>query len=80
VRLVDQQVDPVRFFVGFAGWDASQLEAELQDGSWLAMPASPEHIFASDDDPWPKLVTQVIGERTLSALKIKHRPNDPSVN
>ena len=59
VQVVEQQVDPVRFFVGFAGWDTGQLEAELEDGSWLSMPASPEHVFASDDDLWPKLVKQV---------------------
>lgn len=80
LQVVEQQVDPVRFFVGFAGWDTGQLEVELEDGSWLSMPASPEHVFASDDDLWPKLVKQVIGERVLSALKIKHRPDDPSVN
>jgi hypothetical protein len=28
VQVVEQQVDPVRFLVGFAGWDTGQLQAE----------------------------------------------------
>jgi putative transcriptional regulator len=80
VQVVEQRVDPVRFFVGFAGWDTGQLEAELEDGSWLSIPASPEHVFAQEDDLWRKLVKQLLGERTLSMLKIKHRPDDLSVN
>ncbi len=79
-RLVEQQVEPVKFFAGFAGWGKGQLEAELEDGSWLTLPALPEYVFAYGDDLWPKLVGQILGEKTLSALKIKHRPDDPTDN
>jgi len=79
-ELVEQHVDPIKFFAGFAGWDEGQLEAELEDGSWLTMPALPEHVFAYGDDLWVKLATRILGERTLSALKIKYRPDDPSIN
>ena len=79
-QLVNQQVAPIKFFVGFAGWDAGQLEEELEDGSWLTLPVLPEHVFTYGDDLWPKLFTQIIGNRTLSALKITHRPDDPSRN
>jgi len=79
-RLVAQEADPIRFFVGFTGWDDGQLEAELKDGSWLTMPAMPEHVFVYDDDLWVKLATWIPGEKTISALKIKHRPDDPSIN
>ena len=78
--LVAQQVDPIKFFVGFAGWDKGQLEAELEHGSWLTMTVLPEHVFAYGDDLWPRLARRVFGERTFSALKIKHRPDDPSIN
>jgi putative transcriptional regulator len=79
-RLVEQHVEPVKFFVGFAGWDQGQLEAELEDGSWLTKPGLPEHVFAYGDDLWPKLARQILGERTFAALKIKRRPDDPSSN
>jgi len=79
-RLVAKQANPIKFFAGFAGWDEGQLEAELKDGSWLTMPALPEHVFTYGDDLWPRLARQVFGGRTFSALKIKHRPDDPSIN
>ena len=79
-QLVEQHVDPIKFFVGFAGWDQGQLEAELEDGPWLTTPALPEHVFAYCDDLWPKLAKRMLGERMLSVLKIKHRPDDPSIN
>jgi len=79
-QLVEQQVEPIKFFAGFAGWDEGQLETELQDGSWLTLPALPEHVFAYGDDLWLRLVGQMLGDKTLSALKIRHRPDDPSNN
>jgi putative transcriptional regulator len=79
-QLVSQLVDPVKFFVGFAGWGEGQLETELKDGSWLTTPASPEEIFTYGDELWPRLVKKIRGERTISMLKIKHRPDDPSSN
>ena len=79
-QLVAQLVDPVKFFVGFSGWGEGQLETELKDGSWMTMPASPEEIFTYGDELWPRLVKRIRGERTISMLKIKHRPDDPSSN
>jgi putative transcriptional regulator len=79
-QLVDQRVEPVKFFAGFAGWGEGQLEAELQDGSWLTRPVLPEQVFAYGDDLWPNLIRQIYGERTISAMKIKRRPGDPTDN
>jgi putative transcriptional regulator len=80
VQLVQQHVQPAKFFVGFSGWDDCQLRAELEDDTWLSTPASPGCVFAYGDDLWGKLVKQTYGERMLSELKIKHRPDDPSTN
>jgi putative transcriptional regulator len=79
-QLIERQADPIKFFVGFAGWDKGQLEAELTDGSWLTTPVLPAHVFAYGDELWLHLIRETCGERTISALKIKRRPDELSSN
>ena len=46
----------LRYFIGYAGWGAGQLDREMNIGSWHVVPASDEHVFA--DDPrklWKQL-------------------------
>jgi len=39
--------------LGYAGWDAGQLEAEMLENTWLSVPASPEIIFdVPFEDRW----------------------------
>jgi len=33
------------FSLGYSGWSEGQLEKEIEDGDWLIMPASYNHIF-----------------------------------
>lgn len=54
---------PERFIItlGYAGWEAGQLEQELLDNSWLTLPATPELIF---NVPWSErwlAATQAMG-------------------
>jgi putative transcriptional regulator len=72
--------DAMRFFVGFAGWAPGQLEAELKTGSWRTTAATATHIFHSEKDLWEQLTKQIASSALLSTLKIKHIPQDPSVN
>lgn len=37
------------FILGYAGWGAGQLEHELIDNSWLALPADMEVLFHTQD-------------------------------
>ncbi len=37
--------DPAVVAVGYAGWDAGQLESELAANAWLSVPAEPGVIF-----------------------------------
>ncbi|MGC6531169.1 MAG: YqgE/AlgH family protein [Candidatus Puniceispirillaceae bacterium] len=39
-----------RIMLGYAGWDAGQLESELKDGMWFHMTASSDFIFNTDPD------------------------------
>jgi putative transcriptional regulator len=37
----------IKFFAGYAGWGAGQLEEELKTNSWVILPGADELIFAS---------------------------------
>lgn len=38
----------VKLFTGYCGWDAGELEAEIEEGSWLLCEAPADLVFASD--------------------------------
>jgi len=38
----------LRFFIGYAGWGAGQLDREMDRGSWHVVPATDEYVFAED--------------------------------
>ena len=79
-ELVLHQDDPLRVYVGNAGWGAGQLESELEAGGWLTMPATSEFVFYEGDDLWEQTARQ-IGRATLqSMLHLKHIPDDPARN
>jgi putative transcriptional regulator len=49
-------VDDVRFFIGYCGWDAKELEAEISEGSWQITDAPVDIVFsASTESIWGDL-------------------------
>jgi len=47
----------LRFYVGYAGWAAGQLDAEMDRGSWEVMPATEQAVFAErPGELWKKLL------------------------
>ena len=38
----------LRFYIGYAGWSAGQLDREMERGSWYIVQASAEQVFAKD--------------------------------
>lgn len=77
--LVMQAQGPKKFFLGFAGWSPGQLEGELEEGVWVTLLASYDHVFYSDEDLWRRLIREAQSP-ILAALNIKHVPQDPSMN
>ncbi len=59
-KLKVERADParLRFFIGYAGWSAGQLEHEMDRGSWHVMPALDKHVFAKDPRALWKSLTQ----------------------
>lgn len=79
-RLAAQDEERARYFVGYAGWGAGQLENELQEDAWLTAPADPEHIFGQHDNLWEQVTKDIKTSALMSALKIKHVPKEPWLN
>ncbi len=61
--------DDMLFILGYAGWEAGQLCAEIQDNAWLVVDADPELIFNTDPkQKWTLAVKQLgIDPSMLSA-------------
>ena len=86
VGTVDLGVDPARFaesmmgariFSGYAGWDAGQLEDEIDEGSWYVVPCE-EHdpISADPEGLWRRVLRRQGGELAV----VSGFPLDPASN
>lgn len=68
---------PVRFLLGYAGWDVEQLEAELMEGSWEIARASRRAVFETPaSELWRSLLLMQGGQYDW----LRHRPANPSDN
>ncbi len=68
--------DRIRFFLGYSGWHAGQLENELEQNSWLITEIKPTQIMKPNSNIW---------KNTLSQLGEKYKiwanfPENPSLN
>ncbi len=67
----------VRVFAGYAGWGAGQLEAELEESSWIVSAAEGLDLFAAPEtDLWGTILRAKGGVYRVVALM----PEDPSLN
>lgn len=69
-----------RLFSGYAGWGTGQLEHELIQGGWIVAPAKEVFVFSCANDLWRKVGNDVTGRVFESGVRIKHIPDDPSLN
>ena len=73
----DLSIRRLRVFAGYAGWGAGQLEAELEEPSWIVVQADPADPFADDpDELWRRVLRRKGGKYRL----IASMPFDPSLN
>jgi putative transcriptional regulator len=75
--LMKQQLSSARYFVGYAGWSAGQLEAEMEIDSWIVADATPGRVFEKPDDLWLKLMRKQVLGQWVDPSTI---PDDPTVN
>lgn len=66
-----------RVFSGYAGWDAGQLEGELEQEAWIVDPAREEDVFVDDPELlWSRVLRRKGPEYDL----LSRMPYDPSMN
>ena len=65
----------IRFFAGYAGWEAGQLNEEMQDHSWIVSKDYPE-IFKMSEFMWHDVLVKMGGKNKL----LSTFPEDPILN
>src|SRR3954469_9554489 len=53
-RLLADNPKPAKYFVGYSGWSAGQLDSEMESGAWILTPAEKTLVFASPDAMWSR--------------------------
>ena len=77
VELVDGTLSGLRIFAGYAGWGATQIVDEVEEGSWYVVPSTPFDAFG--DDPG-QLRREVLRRQPGELAWNSTRPLDPHLN
>lgn len=67
----------IRFFIGYSGWSAGQLDAEMDMQSWLVSSVNPNFLFNTSNEALWKASVQTLGESYKPLLFV---PEDPQLN
>jgi len=71
------KVRGMRMFIGYAGWDAGQLEGELARDDWIVVPALPSDVFA---EPGTDLWARVLRRQGVPTALLATHPGDLQLN
>lgn len=70
-------IDRIRFFLGYSGWSGGQLDNELQEKTWLTVPATRKLIFNTNpDNVWKDSLKHLGGDYEMMV----NFPIDPQLN
>jgi putative transcriptional regulator len=73
----DLAIRRLRLFAGYSGWGGGQLEAELQEDSWIVVDGVADDAFADDpDELWRVVLHRKGGAFSL----MENMPFDPGLN
>jgi putative transcriptional regulator len=64
-------------FAGHAGWGPGQLEAEMEEESWIVEPARRADVFTDDPEA---LWSEVLRRKGREYALLSTMPMDPSQN
>lgn len=66
-----------RVYAGYSGWGPGQLEAEMEQDSWIVDPAGEEDVFTDEPD---LLWHRVLERKGPEYRQLSKMPYDPSMN
>lgn len=67
----------IRFFVGYSGWSAGQLEGEIEQDTWVVRRAAAQKVFTFEaEELWRGVLLEMGGRYRVLA----NYPIDPSLN
>ena len=67
----------IKFFIGYSGWSAGQLENEMEEKTWLTTEANSHLVFnVAPSNIWKESIFQLGGEYK----QLIHYPIDPQLN
>ena len=70
-------LEKIKFFIGYSGWTANQLENEIEEKTWLTSTASRNIIFnTSTTDIWKKSILALGSDYE----QLANYPIDPQLN
>lgn len=75
--LLLSQAEPIKIFGSYSGWSPSQLESELDEGSWVVCDATAGQVFSAEENLWSRLFSRAHLSKYVRPEQI---PDDPSVN
>jgi putative transcriptional regulator len=76
-QLAEKDPDSVRAFVGYAGWSAGQLEAEMQQNAWVVQKP---HAASLKTEGLPRLWFDIMRGLGPWFKMLAAAPDDPSLN
>ncbi len=69
--------DKIRFYIGYSGWSAGQLDTEIQEKTWLTVEAARKLVFhQAAEEIWKDSLKHLGGEAQMMA----NFPIDPQLN
>ncbi|MHC4822960.1 MAG: YqgE/AlgH family protein [Planctomycetota bacterium] len=77
VRRIFQGDGDLRFFLGYSGWSAGQLDEELAADAWHVVPGVVEEVWTTD---WRLMWERLMAKLDPQLSWMKEIPEDPEVN
>ena len=77
--ITDQKIFPneIKFFIGYSGWDYTQLKNEIEDDSWIIATSDSKSLIESNQNGlWQSTLKKMGSEYAV----LSNFPEDPSLN